>query len=454
MRAVDAGKPAPMLPAAATAAISDLKEADIVIGIPSYNNARTIGHVVRAAVAGLQKYFPQYRSIIINSDGGSKDGTPQAVLGVEAADPRLLLLNTPLSGVHRLSFPYHGVPGKGSAFRMIFQMASDLNARACCVVDSDLRSITPEWIDLLVRPVLHSDFDFVAPYYHRHKYDGTITNSIIYPLTRALYGPRIRQPIGGDFGLSTAMVRRYLQHEDWESDVARFGIDIWMTTTAVAESFRVCQAFLGAKLHDAKDPGSDLSAMLQQVLSSVFALTARYEPAWRDRAGSQPCELYGFRYDVGLEPIAVNVERMLTAFAKGWEDLRDVWKIALSATTMQALGGLARAAREAAAAESFHIDDDLWTGIVYEFAAAWHRQPVERGHMMRSFTPLYMGRVASWVIETKPLDADAVEERMERLCLTFEAMKPYLVELWENPKAPHPGERAAGAQEVSHAGND
>ncbi|MBK7930864.1 MAG: hypothetical protein IPJ98_26330 [Bryobacterales bacterium] len=164
--------------------------------------------------------------------------------------------------------------------------------------------------------------------------------------------------------MSTAMVRRYLQHEDWESDVARFGIDIWMTTTAVAESFRVCQAFLGAKLHDAKDPGSDLSAMLQQVLSSVFALTARYEPAWRDRAGSQPCELYGFRYDVGLEPIAVNVERMVNAFAKGWEDLRDVWKIALSATTMQALGGLARAAREAAAAESFHIDDDLWTGIV------------------------------------------------------------------------------------------
>lgn len=454
MEAGPSRKSALTMPAAAQAAIQDLKEADIVIGIPSYNNARTIGHVVRAAVAGLQKYFPQYRAVVVNSDGGSKDGTPEAVLGVEAADPRLLLLNTPLSGVHRLSLPYHGVPGKGSAFRMIFQMASELNARACCVVDSDLRSITPEWIDLLVRPVLHGGFDFVAPYYHRHKYDGTITNSIIYPLTRALYGPRIRQPIGGDFGLSTAMVRRYLQHDDWESDVARFGIDIWMTTTAVAENFQVCQAFLGAKLHDAKDPGSDLSAMLQQVLSSVFALTARYADAWRPRTGSQPCELFGFRYDVGLEPIAVNVARMLDAFAKGHEDLRDVWRIALSQPTMRALAGLARAAREPGAEETFHLDDRLWTGLVYEFAASWRREAVERGHIMRSFTPLYLGRVASWVIETRPMDANAVEERMEQLCLTFEAMKPYLAALWDNPLAPYPGETATTAKETAHAGND
>ncbi|HZO54482.1 MAG TPA: cell wall biosynthesis glycosyltransferase [Bryobacteraceae bacterium] len=454
MGAVAKPDPASTLSAEAIAAVAELKQADIVIGIPSYNNVRTIGHVVRAAHAGLQKYFPQYTSVIINSDGGSKDGTPAVVLGVEAADPQLLLLNTPLSAVHRLSFPYHGVPGKGSAFRMIFQMASDLNARACCVVDSDLRSITPEWFDLLIRPVLHHGYDFVAPYYHRHKYDGTITNSIIYPLTRALYGHRIRQPIGGDFGMSTAIVRRYLKHDDWESDVARFGIDIWMTTTAVAEDFRVCQSFLGAKLHDAKDPGSDLSAMLQQVLSSLFALTARYEPAWRARSGSEPSELFGFRYDVGLDPIAVNVERMLTIFRKGAEDLHDVWKLALSPSTLMALAALARATEEPGALETFHISDRLWTRIVYEFAAAWHRLPLERGHILRSFTPLYMGRVASWVIETKPLDAAAVEERMEQLCVAFESMKPYLVDLWDNPDAPHPDDLTHAAKEASRVRDD
>ncbi len=70
----------------------------------------------------------------------------------------------------------------------------------------------------------------MAPYYHRHKFDGTITNNVVYPLTRALYGQQVRQPIGGDFGVSRALVRHYLGLPVWDTDVARYGIDIWMTT--------------------------------------------------------------------------------------------------------------------------------------------------------------------------------------------------------------------------------
>ena len=115
-----------------------------------------------------------------------------------------------------------------------------LGARACAVVDSDLRSITPEWVQLLLEPVLDHRVDFVAPYYLRHKYDGTITNSIVYPLTRALYGRRVRQPIGGEFGMSGRLASHYLTRPVWETDVARYGIDIWMTTTAVGDGFAVC----------------------------------------------------------------------------------------------------------------------------------------------------------------------------------------------------------------------
>ena len=60
-----------------------------------------------------------------------------------------------MTPIQRLSVPYHGIPGKGSAFRLMFEMAQKLGAKACAVVDSDLRSITPEWIDLLIRPVLY-----------------------------------------------------------------------------------------------------------------------------------------------------------------------------------------------------------------------------------------------------------------------------------------------------------
>jgi glycosyltransferase involved in cell wall biosynthesis len=411
-----------LLPPDAQRALETAGSADIVIGIPSYNNAGTIGHVTRAACAGLAKYFPDLRSVIINSDGGSQDSTADAVLSARLEDSRLLLLATPRPTVPRLSFPYHGIPGKGSAFRLIFQMASRLQAKACAVVDSDLRSITPEWIDLLLRPVLSAGYDFVAPYYHRHKYDGTITNSIVYPLTRALYGLQVRQPIGGEFGLSRRLVERYLERDDWETDVARYGIDIWMTTIAIAEGYRVCQSFLGAKLHDAKDPAADLSAMLQQVVGSVFTLMQEYEGVWANLSGSAPVDLFGFRYGVGLDPVEVNLERMLAAFRRGCADLTEVLSRALDPGTYAGVRALASAPNDA-----FHMNDELWVRIVTDFACAFRHQRVARGHLLGSLTPLYLGRVASFVIETRHMVSSEVEERIEELCRVFEREKPRLI---------------------------
>ncbi len=408
-------------------ALDQIGSADIVVGIPSYNNETTIRHVVAATQAGLEKYFPQYRGVIINSDGGSTDGTRDAALKAAVDKGRLMLVTTPLFPVHRLSFPYHGIPGKGSAFRLIFQIAHRLGAKACAVVDSDLRSITPEWVDLLLRPILHAGFEFVAPYYHRHKYDGTITNSIVYPLTRALYGLRVRQPIGGDFGIGPRLLSRYLERNDWETDTARFGIDIWMTTIAIAEGFRICQSFLGAKLHNAKDPGLDLSAMLHQVVGSVFRLMEDYESAWMERTGSEEVDLFGFRYGVGLDPIEVNTDRMLAAFRRGCEELGEVWSLALSPETY---GAVREIGRSDGSAENFHMDNALWAQIILDFAIAYKNQPVERAHLLKSLTPLYLARVASFVLQTKLLASEEVEKEIEALCLCFEQKKAALIQQW------------------------
>ena len=90
-------------------------------------------------------------------------------------------------------------------------------------------------------------------------------------MTRALYGLRIRQPIGGDFGVSGDLVRHYLEQDDWDADVSKFGIDIWMTTKAITGGFAVCQTRLGAKVHDPKDPGADLGPMFSQVVATLLA---------------------------------------------------------------------------------------------------------------------------------------------------------------------------------------
>ncbi len=406
--------------------INEIKEADILVGIPSYNNARTIAHVVKAVQAGLTKYFSDKKSVLVNSDGGSYDGTMEIVHNTAIEDFHSILFSHRVSPFFKIATPYYGIPGKGSAFRTIFEIADALNVKACAVVDSDLRSITPEWIELLIKPIIDGGFDYVAPLYYRHKYDGTITNSIIYPLTRAMYGKRIRQPIGGDFGFSGELSKFYLTKEVWETDVARYGIDIWMTTTAVANNFRICQSFLGAKIHDPKDPGADLSAMLYQVVGATFGLINTYSTKWKTVKGSDSVPTFGFQYAVGLEPVSVNLDRMLDKFRLGVKELIGIWEKFLPKEIIDFLHKVKGPGKT-----EFYIPDDVWVNIIYSFAIASHKKTMNMEHLLKSLTPLYIGKTASFVKETWESSALEVEEKIEKLCMSFENKKDFLERNWD-----------------------
>jgi hypothetical protein len=405
--------------------LREVGEAEIVVGIPSYNNAGTIGHVVRAAALGLAKHFPGRRAVLVNSDGGSRDGTPEVVARAEPGSPAAILASHPISPIQKIVTPYHGVPGKGSALRTIFAIAERLGARACAVVDSDLRSITPEWIELLLRPVAEHGFDYVAPLYLRHRFDGTITNSIVYPLTRSLYGREVRQPIGGEFGVSGRLASHYLRQPVWETDVARFGIDVWMTTTALAGDFRVCQSFLGAKIHDAKDPGADLAAMLVQVVSAVFDLMDTYAERWKSVEGALAVPLFGFPHGVGLEPIHVDVARMVGIFEQGVRDLGEVWGRALEAGTLEAVAALA-----GSGGGQIRFPDGLWVRVVHDFALAWRARALPREQLLRALVPLYLGRTASFVLQNEGGGPEDVEAAILSLADEFLRQKPRLRERW------------------------
>ncbi|MDH4101287.1 MAG: glycosyltransferase [Nitrospirota bacterium] len=401
-----------------------LEHADIVVGIPSYNNAATIGHVVRAVDAGLHKYFPDKKAVIVNSDGGSKDGTPDVVKNT-SHDHATIFLAHKVFPVHKMSIPYTGLPGKGSAIRAIMETAVDMGATACAVVDSDLRSITPEWIELLLSPVIKNDFDFVAPLYERHKFDGTITNSIVYPMTRALYGKSIRQPIGGEFGFSGKLAEFYLKQDVWQTDVARFGIDIWMTTEAVANNFKVCQAYLGAKIHDPKDPGSDLSSMLVQVVGSLFGLTEKHAHHWKLVNSSVEVPTFGFRYYVGLEHVKVNVARMLGIYREGVKDLADIWVEIIGQGDYGQLKEMA-----AMPDDAFRFPLPLWTSIIYDYCIAHHKRKLPEGQLIKTLTPLYLGKTASFVLEVIDMEQAEAEAEIEKLCLEYEKGKKHLADNW------------------------
>ncbi len=411
-----------------------------MVGIPSYKNASTIGHVVRAAHAGLVQYFPDHRPVLVNADAGSPDGTGRVVIETEPPDyVESILLVRPANKLDRVTLTYpeiDGVGGKGAALRTIFAMAAALDVEALVVVDSDLRSIGPEWIELLAGPILKGGYDFTAPLYGRHKHDGTITNTFTYPLTRALYGLRIRQPIGGDFGMSGDLVRSLLARNDWTPDVSRFGIDIWMTTSAITGGFAVCQARLGAKVHDPKDPGADLGPMFRQVVATTLRLAVAHADDWLDVHGSHDVPAYGFERLADPLPLPVDSVRLLRSFADGAGAHADLWRAKLAGPTADALLGLARLAAtdagDATAANSFRLPDELWTTTVYDVLLAAREDPAGIDALTDALAPVYFARVASLVGEAHDMESDEAETLVERQARAFETAKPDLVARWRD----------------------
>ena len=395
--------------------VERIGEADILVGIPSFRNADTIARVVRQSALGMVTYFPHLSPVLVNSDGGSTDRTRDVVLNTEVPEQ-----------VTKIVTPYRGIAGKGSAFHTIFEIADRLKVKVCIVVDSDLRSITPEWIKWLGAPVDEGLYDFVTPHYLRYKYDGTITNALAYPLTRAMYGERIRQPIGGDFGLSGRLAGVYSARDVWETDIARFGIDIWMTTLAICEGFRVCQACMGIKLHNNKDPGSDLGAMFRQVVGTTFAQMKVYERNWMKVAGSVPAPVLGEECKEEPEGTEVSYENLIDHFRKGYEDLHDIWRIVMRPENYREV-----AAIYATGEEDFAFSSGLWVRIVYDFAIAFNFGPVKRGSVVDALIPLYCARTANFVKKTHDMTSFEAEIEVQRGAEVFEALKDYLRHYWK-----------------------
>ncbi len=395
--------------------LTEIGWADVVVGIPCFNSERTIAHVMKAASEGMSKYFPGKALLLIVSDGGSTDYTREVAQKTKLA-----------RGVDKIVTIYRGVPGKGTSLRCVFEAALLLEAKACAVFDSDLRSITPDWVKSVVSPVVEQGYDFVSPFYVRHKYDATITNNVARSLTQALYGKRLRQPIGGEFGLSAPLMRFLTKEDVWETDVAKYGIDIWMTTVAICEGFKICETFLGSKVHDPKDPSESLGPMFRQVVGTLFAMMKKYEPFWKRVRGSEAVPLVGEVMNVEPEAVEVSLENLARRFREGLEHFGVVWKQVMGEAQFRELDVLGRSSPEA-----LDFPVDLWVDTVYDFAIAYQRWAGDRKQLVEMLVPIYFARVAGFVNQTRTLSAADAEAIIDRQVHRFEEMKDALLDRWD-----------------------
>jgi hypothetical protein len=393
--------------------IDRVGKVDILVGIPCFNNEETIAHVVSMAGEGLKRYYGGARTAVFISDGGSLDDTREHAY--EAPIPK---------GIERRVAIYRGRPGKGTSYKAIFEVTMALGAEVCITLDSDLRSITPQWIKQFADPVLEGNADFVTPYYRRHKYDGTITNSIAYPLTSALYGKRVRQPIGGDFAFSGELARRFAEADVWDTDVHAFGIDIWMTTTALAEEYRVIQANLGTKVHDAKNPAKDLGIMFRQVLSTLFYLAGHYREKWFNIERSIPIEVTGTPEEaMEIEPVEVDTRKLREEYLDGFVQFEPLYQQLLLEENFKELKWSVGSLRENG---RFSLSPELWARVVYDFAFIYQTWPRNRRRLIDIFVPLYFGRTGAYCEEVRDLGWEEAEETIERQVDVFVNLKPYL----------------------------
>jgi hypothetical protein len=380
---------------------------------------------METAAEGLSTFFADMKSVLFVCEGGSLDETKNVA---RMTDVGLI--------VNKMVGTYRGESGKGNALRAVFQSALTLGVKGCALIDADTRSITPDWVNNLLTPIVREGFDFAAPYYKRYKFDGTITNVIVYPLMSALYGKRLRQPIGGDYGLSNNFLNMLAKEDVWDVFVGQFGIDVWMTITAITKGLRICQANLGAKVHGAKDPAFSLGPMYLHVLSTIFRSMTKYQDYWMKVDTFEDVKLKGAALQWEPEPIPISVTRLVEEFNMGMAHFSSFYREILGEESYGRLSQIANS--EVCMPEGycdFHIPADLWARIVYDLAVVFNCWKGNTHKLIDLSSPLYFGKVASLANRTMNLGFDETEKVIEDNMRAFENEKVYLVNRWKDMEA-------------------
>jgi glucosylglycerate synthase len=312
-----------------------------------------------------------------------------------------------------------------STYQAVFGMARELGVSACAVIGVDLAALETNFLGPMLAPVLEKRCELAMPFYSMGKFDGLLNSSILAPLTRALYGKRVRFPLAPDFCISakilpeleTALQRTTAQGQDL----------FWPATEAAMRDNSICQVHVDTR-HIPTADGVDLSTILAQTVGPLFAEMTSNAALWQRIRGSHPVETTGVAVAPPADGHPADTTPMLETFQLGFRNLQEVWGLVLPPVTLLELKRLARVS-----VDRFHMPDELWVRIVYDFALAHRLRTLSRSHLLGALTPLYLGWVASYALEVGSASPAEAEQRLEKLARAYEDGKPYLLSRWRWP---------------------
>jgi hypothetical protein len=396
-------------------------QVDILVGLPTLNNAATVTEVVRAVHVAFNRDFPRLRTVLINSDGGSTDGTPELVRAATLTESDMVQTSHALRTLHRVLSPYHGLPGKHTALRAIFAAAELTQARVLVVLDPSGPATVPERVNELILPINGGETEFVAPRYRRHPRDGVLITQLVRPFVRSVYGVGLDEPLGAEFACSGRFTSHCLEQDIWNHEAARFAIDLWLRAEAIATGIPVAQIWRPATT--AAGLRATLRETVQQIVLSLAECLRAHETFWT--ATTRIVELHTYGTDTAAMPEPPRWD-VASLAGQARQDLLAISPVLTEVLDRDTVGRVV----EDIARDEWTADDELWVRIVYAFAAAMRRSRAGSEHLAAMFVPLYLWRAAAFMARTAPEQPTTVQQRLDAVCETFLRLKPVLVSRW------------------------
>ncbi len=223
----------------------------IAVLIPTLNESDNIKHITNIIDKSLCKFFIDAETYIVNYDSHSSDGTREIFLNCDTIN-------------NKYSFD-SGKRGKGYNLIGFINFCMENNIDFGATIDADITSINDSWLKELFLPLFQGN-DYVTPIYKRSKYDGNLTNQLIFPIINIYSSNIIRQPIGGEFAFNKKFMKLFLeQHNNYAFN---YGIDICMTLCAVNNNLKIKSVELGEKIH--RSGINNMKSMFREVAPALF----------------------------------------------------------------------------------------------------------------------------------------------------------------------------------------
>ncbi len=394
--------------------LRQIGSADLLIGIPTHRNGRTVGEVVEAALAGVRTYLNGYRVVLMNADGGSSDNTVRHFEESDLPD-----------NVEPLWTEYAGSNGKGVAIRSIFEAATRLKVHACLVLEARAPGIKPEWLPALITPVLQGD-QIAMGCYQRSAYDAALTDNLVHPFLRTFLGADLREPLAGEFCVSGALASELAAFDVWETHVARFGVNMWLSTHALTQHLRLAQVDLGYRGPGGGEPATLADPRYLHTLETLFRLLIVHRRIWMSLTQPVTVPWRGPRAVSNRASLASDHRDLLwQAFRDGLDDYLDVWRVILQPATLDEV--LALLAQE----QPFAFPADLWARVVYESATVYNKGEGDPDRAVEALLPIFYARAAAYITQSEGLSAPEREPLVQEVVDTFSAQRPYFDQIWE-----------------------